>query len=152
MWTNLVGTRTYLCVLNPMSVINVIIHTLESQIHVETGLNIPCRVRKLAGGVANDELYEKGGLCLWEYVGSYSRNVPRSVTRGKKNHTAAYLGRFGLVQPKHTFSEAGQLIFVIECDVMFGDELRFGLFKILEYSKYKVFNMALLHIYILNSV
>jgi hypothetical protein len=33
--------------------------TPESHICVETGLNIPCRARKLTGRLANSELYEK---------------------------------------------------------------------------------------------
>jgi hypothetical protein len=132
-----------------MIVINVIIHDARK--------SNTCEGRKLAGRVANGEPYENDGLCLWDYVRSYSWNVPWSVKRVNKKPSAAYLAMLALFVPiprvlarynQNAFSEAGQLVFGIVYDVMFGDALRFGRFKILEYSKDKVFNMAVLHIYI----
>jgi hypothetical protein len=126
-----------------MNVINVIIRDAR------TGLNIPCRVRKLAGRVANGSVY---GTTYDPTDGMYSvgkkgkEKAYRCVHLARFGSVCADSVCFGSVQPKRTLSEnfLGKLVFKLEHDVTFEDEVRFGPLKILEYLHDKVFKMVVL--------
>jgi hypothetical protein len=105
--------------------------TPESHICVETGLNIPCRARKLTGRLANSELYEKGGLCIKEKEKAY-RCVSRAFWLDTTENTLSW---------KLSENLLGKLVFELEHAVAFEDEDRFGPLKILDYLHDKVFKM-----------